>query len=70
MAADNVAGVKWASRPLPDKAREKQERYGVTIGGWGLQARISFEVQVEDPAEQRRRETGGLGSGVFRRSQQ
>ncbi|KAG0434856.1 hypothetical protein HPB47_018828 [Ixodes persulcatus] len=56
VAADNVTGVRGASQPLQDKAREKQERCQVIIGGWGSQARISFEVQVEDPAEQRRRE--------------
>lgn len=44
VAADNVAVVGRASKPLPDKAREKQERYQVTIGSWGSQARISFEV--------------------------
>ncbi|KAG0443396.1 hypothetical protein HPB47_014966 [Ixodes persulcatus] len=51
--------------PIPDKVREKQERYQVTIVSRSSQARISFEVQVEDPAERRRREIGGLGSGVF-----
>ncbi|KAK8772005.1 hypothetical protein V5799_024751 [Amblyomma americanum] len=66
----SVAGAGRASQPLPDKTREKQERYQVTIGSWGSQARISFAVQVEDAAEQRRRETGGLGSGVSRRSRQ
>ncbi|XP_070381729.1 neprilysin-1-like [Dermacentor albipictus] len=52
-----TAAFKTPYVPLPDKGREKHERYQVTFGSWGSQARISFEVQVEDPAEQRRRET-------------